>query len=164
MKKDTALWQYLTEELKGLILDGELLIENAQKVPSTVSDYSYLVFPFAKAYEGFCKKLFLDLGVIKEDEYYGDDIRIGRILSPRYRKEHSSIFKTLCLGSKKTSDLSERLWDVWKRGRNLVFHYFPHNFRHLNRDEALAIIQDILDVMEEAVGKCFVVSNLSHST
>ena len=94
--RSSVLWSYCSPEIQGLFTDGEKLLEDAHKYPAKVSDYSYLVFPFAKAYEGFLKKLLLDLQLIKESEYHGDRIRIGRVLNPNYLKSHGNIFEKLC--------------------------------------------------------------------
>lgn len=37
---------------------------------------------------------------------------------------------------------------------NLVFHYFPHNFRALTLQEAEGIIDRILKIMGKAVIEC----------
>jgi hypothetical protein len=158
INKDSPTWAYMEEDIRGLIIDGENLLDLPPERDKKVSDFSYLVFPFAKAYEGFLKKLFLDMNVIDEKDFYGDDIRVGRILSPRYRKSHASQFDNLCLRNTKGTDLADELWATWHRGRNQVCHYFPHNFRRLNYDEALDIIQEIGTRMEEAVVKCDMVA------
>ncbi len=150
----SALRKYIPSEIRGLLSDGQLLLDQADALGSGVSDYSYLVFPFSKAYEGFLKKLFLDLGLIRESEYYSDDIRIGRILNPGYIHEHASVYKVLRVHERGGEEFSRRLWTVWKVGRNAVFHYFPHNFRRLSFEEAQNIIKDIVSVMEIAVEKC----------
>ncbi len=157
--RDSVLWSYLESDLQGLISDGEHLIDLVREEDKRTSDFSYLVFPVSKAYEGFLKRLFLDTGVITEKDYYGDDVRIGRILSPRYRHAHPEIFNRICLREDVAedahgSDLADRLWEVWHEGRNLVFHYFPHNFRRLNHDEALHIILMVISQMHEAVRVC----------
>ncbi len=155
VNRKSALWAYLDPELKGLIYDGELLVSHADHMPKRVSDYSYLVFPFSKAYEGFLKRLFLDLDLIREDEYYGEDIRIGRVLNPHYVHEHENVFKKLCSATgEKGTEMADRLWKMWKKGRNLVFHYFPHNFRKLSFEEASEIIDDLVNVMADAVDVC----------
>lgn len=156
--KKTLFWAYAPEEIKGLLLDGEMLLSFASKQKNKMSDFSYLVFPFSKAYEGFLKKFFLDLGLIREDEYYSDDIRIGRILNPKYIQEHRSVYRDLCSFESGGNDFSNRLWDVWKKGRNEVFHYFPHNFKKLSFEESLAIIKDITAVMAHAVERCDVIN------
>jgi len=145
IERRSALWTYLSNDIRGLISDGELLVGQVQDISNKVSDYSFLVFPFSKAYEGFLKKMFLDLILIREDEYYGDDIRIGRILNPGFVHEHANVFKKLATST------AEDLWKIWKRGRNQVFHYFPHNFRKLNYEEAVEIIEDLIVAMSRAV-------------
>ncbi len=119
-----------------------------------ITDYSYLVFPIAKAYEGFLKKLFLDLKFINHHEYADDHFRIGRMLSPHLVKllKHQSVY-TKMVEHFGDPDLADDLWRVWKQGRNLVFHYFPHNVRALSLEEAENLTQDIVKVMEKAVAR-----------
>ena len=150
INRKSDLWMYMTDDIKGLMVDGETLLFHANEFPHKVSDYSYLVFPFSKGYEGFLKKLFLDLKMIKQDEYYGDDIRIGRILNPDYIKKHKNIFNKINTSVSNRENLAEQLWDMWHEGRNQVFHYFPHNFRKLTYNEALKIIEGLLDAMNIA--------------
>ncbi len=154
MSRKSALWSYLEPDLQGLIQDGEMLLDYAESMKGKVSDYSFLVFSFSKAYEGFLKKLFLDLGIMREDEYYSDEIRIGRVLNPHYINEHGHYYKALCLHEKGGESYALHLWDIWHKGRNQVFHYFPHNFRSLSLNEALEIIHNIVEAMQNAVGKC----------
>ncbi len=152
--RKSALWGYLTDDIKGLIIDGELLVKHAEQGRRKVSDFSYLVFPFSKAYEGYLKRLFLDLDLIQEDEYYGEEIRIGRLLNPHYKKSSKNVFSRLCGSAKEGQAMAERMWNVWRRGRNQVFHYFPHNFRKLSYKEAGEIIEELLAVMSMAVESC----------
>ncbi|HLD51367.1 hypothetical protein A3K34_00325 [candidate division WWE3 bacterium RIFOXYC1_FULL_40_10] len=156
IKRDSSLWSYLTDDLRGLVEDGEFLLEVADqtKKEEFLSDYSYLVFPFAKAYEGFLKKFFLDTKLIHEEEYYSDDIRIGRILNPHFDKEKQNVFRKICNHSKEGRKISSKLWETWKKGRNLVFHYFPHNFRRLSYQHSLEIIQEIISSMNSAIMEC----------
>lgn len=154
--KNALLWDYLPPDMKGLIDDGEILLDwvAKQDTQDEISDYSFIVFPFAKAYEGFLKKFLLDLNLIQVEEYYGDDIRIGRILNPTFVKEKNNVFHRICDHSSEGNNMSHRLWDSWKKGRNLVFHYFPHNFRKLKYAEALGIVNEMVDVMESAMKHC----------
>lgn len=148
VERDSKLWEYFPEELKGLIQDGENLLIECHSLSGKVSDYSYLVFPFAKAYEGFLKIYLLDLGIIREEDFYSDDIRIGRILNPVFMERDFSVFAKLKSHHINDPEIPQKLWDVWTRGRNQVFHYFPHNFRRLSKDEALHIIHDFIHAME----------------
>lgn len=156
--KESDLWEYLPKDIKNLVKDGEDLISHVHSKRNEISDFSYLVFPFAKAYEGFLKSFFLDLGLIKEDDYYSNDIRIGRILNPHFINKKGNIFSKICDHPKTRRDegriLAEKLWAIWRRGRNQVFHYFPHNYKRLSYDEAISIIENLAEAMAAAVKGC----------
>jgi hypothetical protein len=132
--------------------DGEFLVNDSiNHRDEEPTDYSYLVFPFAKMYEGFLKQLFLDVRFISERDYYSTHFRIGRGLSPNLTRRlgRNSIY---ALAVKKFGQAAaNRLWQTWKEGRNLVFHYFPHNYRALSRQQAVILINEITDTMAEAV-------------
>ncbi|OGG26285.1 hypothetical protein A2960_04910 [Candidatus Gottesmanbacteria bacterium RIFCSPLOWO2_01_FULL_39_12b] len=154
--QNSYFWQYLSDGQKGLVEEGLYLLKDLKEHPDAkITDHSYLVFPFAKAYEGFLKKLFLDLGYISQKEYEGEHFRIGKALNPHLerRLRKWSIYDKISqnYGSK---NLAENLWQVWKEGRNLVFHYFPHNFRALTLVEAERIVDEIISIMQEAVSLC----------
>ncbi|MBI2036160.1 hypothetical protein HYT17_00780 [Candidatus Microgenomates bacterium] len=152
--KRQVLWQYLSAHQKELIEDGEQLFFHAGEL-AEIHDYSYLVFPYAKAYEGFLKKLFFDLKFIDESTYRGDRFRIGKALNPSLEKRlrHNSIFDKLVLycGGQ---ELANELWQVWKKGRNLLFHYFPHNEHKITLIEAENIRDEILLAMKKALSEC----------
>ncbi|MBI2617424.1 hypothetical protein HYW55_04780 [Candidatus Gottesmanbacteria bacterium] len=151
--ENARIWEYLSPNQKGLIKEGLFLLHDITEHPRLeISDYSYVVFPFAKAYEGFLKQLFLDCSFITKEQYGGDHFRIGRALNPHLEKHlrWESIYDKVV---EATGDriLADRMWSIWKQGRNLVFHYFPHNFRALSFSEAESIIQEILRVMDESI-------------
>ena len=96
--KHSKLWQYFSSGQKSLIEEGLYLLKDVKMHPNVrVTDYSYLVFPFAKAYEGFLKQLFLDLRFISQKEYNSDHFRIGKALNPSLEKRlrYLSIFDKL---------------------------------------------------------------------
>ncbi|MBI4065550.1 hypothetical protein HY409_04265 [Candidatus Gottesmanbacteria bacterium] len=152
IKEGSLLWQYLSPEERVLTGDGAFLLEDsARHVNQEPTDYSYLVFPFAKLYEGFLKQLFRDTGVITEGDYRSDHFRIGKALSPDMAPRlgrHSAYGQ---IEQRYGKDLALRLWHAWKDGRNLVFHYFPHNYRALTLIQAKNLIQSIVSTMEEAI-------------
>ncbi len=158
--KQSTLWRYLSGPQKDLIQQGFYLLEDTgTHTPiHPVSDYSYLVFPFAKAYEGFLKQLFLDLQLIKKWQYENDHFRIGKILSPEMAKtlRRNSIYTQLTnrLGS---SEIPDELWNTWKQGRNLIFHYFPHNIKAITLPQAEELIEEFIRVMQLAVDVCHAV-------
>lgn len=156
LRDDSPLKGFLGTYLASLIADGENLLKTVEESNSYFTDYSFLVFPFAKAYEGFLKDLFFRLGIISEREYAGHRFRIGKALNPELEKRfrhRESVYDRLanyCPGS----NIANELWDVWKRGRNLTFHYFPQNHHKLSLQEAKYLIIDILGIMERALREC----------
>lgn len=153
--KKSILWSYLSEGQRGLIETGVFLLKDAKEHNKPLSDFSYIVFPFAKAYEGFLKQLFLDKKFITQEDYQSTHFRIGKALNPHYAKErpdNSAYLKIVefCGGK----ELADMLWNAWKRGRNLLFHYFPHNLRKIDLKEAEEAINLIIDAMEASFSSC----------
>ncbi|OGK41916.1 hypothetical protein A2954_02600 [Candidatus Roizmanbacteria bacterium RIFCSPLOWO2_01_FULL_37_12] len=147
-------WQYLSQEQKDLILEGQYLMNDVIRHGSYhFKDYSFLVFPFAKAYEGFLKQLFKDVKFISHLDYISDHLRLGKLMSPNLegRLGDRSLFKKM--KEAVTRDFAEKVWNTWKMGRNQIFHYFPHNTKAINFAEAEKIIGQIIETMEEAYDK-----------
>jgi len=155
MKSDSLLWRYLSSDQRQLITDGEVLMRD-RRIHSEehMSDYSYLVFPYAKLYEGFLKQLFRDIGAIGEKEYASDHFRIGKVLSPNIARLLGARSAYIWIARRYGEQLAQSLWTTWKQGRNLIFHYFPHNIRRLTLDEAQMTITHIIDTMNKAVQSC----------
>lgn len=148
----SLLWSYLSPTQRMLAKDGAFLLVDSKRHPDEEpTDYSYLVFPFAKLYEGFLKQLFLDIGIIRPAEYASDHFRLGKALSPHLvgRLRRRSVY--LQLSERYGEGLAETLWRAWKNGRNLVFHYFPHNYRALSRAGAEEVIAMLVGAMTSAI-------------
>jgi hypothetical protein len=62
-------WSYIEVDLQELLKESSLLLAKVSVWNEKFADYSFVVFPAAKAYEGFLKKLFLDQRFITEEEY-----------------------------------------------------------------------------------------------
>ncbi|HUD20091.1 MAG TPA: hypothetical protein VMR81_06645 [Patescibacteria group bacterium] len=152
IQEGSDLWKYLSPSQQALAHDGAFLVADSDRhLDTALTDYSYLVFPFAKLYEGFLKQLLLDLGIMTEKEYRSDHYRVGKTLSPSLvgRLGHKSAFGEI--ERRIGGDLAIQLWQTWKNGRNLVFHYFPHNYRALTHEGAKEIIDSIVTIMERAI-------------
>ncbi len=142
-------WNYLSQNQKDLILEGQYLMNDIIKDHAYhFKDYSFLVFPFAKAYEGFLKRLFLDIGFISRLDYISDHLRLGKLMSPNLTMRLGD--RSLYLKIKEAADekLAEEVWTAWKMGRNQIFHYFPHNIKSITFEEAEKIVNQIIQVME----------------
>lgn len=144
-------WNYLSDMQKDLINEGDYLMHRV--IPHSkhnFKDYSFLVFPYAKAYEGYLKQLFLDVGFMSHLDYISDHFRLGKYLSSHLighlgeRSLYAQIQKNA------TKELAEDLWQTWKTGRNQIFHYYPHNTRRIMYEDADDISNQMLQVMEKA--------------
>ena len=113
----------------------------------------FLVFPFAKAYEGFLKQIFKDVKFISHLDYISNHLRLGKLMSPNLIEKlgDRSLFKKI--RDQAGQELADRIWNAWKLGRNQVFHYFPHNLRAISFKEAEKIVNEIIVTMEEVYGK-----------
>ena len=129
-------WNYIEEDLQELLVASEFLANvvkswggDLPQVSKVFHDYSFVVFPSAKAYEGFLKKVFLDMGFITEADYHGKRFRIGKALNPFLEndiREKESVYDKIvnhCGGKK----LADKLWEAWTEARNVVFHWFPED-------------------------------------
>jgi hypothetical protein len=127
--------KYLTGHQSELVNDVEIILKRLQ-IQDSVSDFSFLVAPIAKAYEGFLKGFFLKLEIISHQDYESDRFRVGKTLNPSLRYKRFSVYQKLAEYHEKGEELAENLWDAWKFGRNEIFHYFPENYKSLSKNEA----------------------------
>jgi hypothetical protein len=149
-------WQYLSQEQKDLILEGQYLMNDIIKDNAYhFKDYSFLIFPFAKAYEGFLKKLFLDIKFISRLDYISDHLRLGKLMSPNLTEKLGDRSLYLKITNKCSPELADKIWSTWKIGRNQIFHYFPHNIKAVTFEEAEQIINTIIGTMEETYGNLY---------
>jgi hypothetical protein len=156
-------WHYIEEDLQELLVASEFLANVVRSwggdLPSgskVFHDYSFIVFPAAKAYEGFLKKVFLDMSFITDEDYRGKRFRIGKALNPflekKYREGESVYDKIVnhCGGK----ELADTLWEAWTNGRNVVFHWFPDEKRAVPFEEAENKIKQIVNAMDKAFEGC----------
>ncbi|MEK7113105.1 MAG: hypothetical protein AAB875_07390 [Patescibacteria group bacterium] len=149
-------WDYIEEDLRELLKEAQLLINKVEGWEEKFHDYAFVVFPAAKAYEGFLKKLFLDLGFITEEDYFGKRFRVGKVLNPnleREFREKESVYDKIvyfCQGPV----LADKLWETWRESRNRSFHWFPKEKNALNFEEAKERVSMIVDAMDAAFKEC----------
>lgn len=151
VSKKSLLWDYFSQNQRNLIEEGQYLMNEVIKDHAfTFKDYSFLIFPFAKAYEGFLKQLFKDVRLISHLDYISDHIRLGKLMSPNLVNKlgDRSLYEKVRLNGSR--ELAEMIWKTWTKGRNQIFHYFPHNIKSVSFDEANKIISDMMQTMEEA--------------
>ena len=150
-------WSYLEEDLQELLREAVLLVDKVGKWEQKFHDYAFIVFPAAKAYEGFLKKLFLDMGFITEEQFYGKRFRVGKALNPalgKHLRERYSVYDKLvgfCTGDKRLADV---LWNTWKQCRNLLFHWFPKERNAISFEEAKEKVSIVLNTIDKAFKEC----------
>lgn len=155
--ENSSWWRYLTEPMRDLAQQSFTLLEmfKAQGPVSNQHDYSFIVFPMAKAYEGFLKKLFYDLGLINKQQYGGDRFRVGKTLNPNLPKRYQwdwvyDRLVTICRGD----GVPLQMWEVWKKARNRIFHFFPDHHEFITLQQAQELIREIGEAMEKALIQC----------
>lgn len=140
--------KYLSGHQDELVNDVQIILKRLQ-IQDPISDFSFLVSPIAKAYEGFLKEFFLKLEIITEEDFESERFRVGKTLNPSLRYKRFSVFQKLTEIDVKGEELAESLWDAWKFGRNEIFHYFPNNYKNLTRLEA----EDRINLLLRAIIK-----------
>lgn len=159
--KTKIWWDYLESDLQELLTTSVVLSEKVGKWDKKFHDYSFVVFPASKAYEGFLKKLFLDMGFISQEDYYGKRFRIGKALNPsldRAKHKDQSVYDRIvdfCGGK----ELAEILWDTWKNSRNLLFHWFPKEKRAIDFEDAIERMEKVFLAIDAAFRECKVKPN-----
>jgi hypothetical protein len=161
--KENVWWEYIHDDKKELLTEAVLLLKTAKKwredkdsLNDRFHDYSFIVFPAAKAYEGFLKRLFLDMKFITEKDYYGKRFRVGKVLNPsldRTKYKKISVYDKIakfCGGQ----DLAKNLWATWKKARNLLFHWFPKEKNAVTLPEAEARLNMVIESMNRAFKEC----------
>lgn len=149
---DATWYVFLEDEAKILVTQSVELVERERRLNSLFHDYSFVVFPMAKAYESFLKKFLYTLGLIDRAQYEHREFRIGRSLNPdipaRYQNEQW-VYDTL--SSACSPELGRRLWDAWLTCRNHLFHYFPEEKSNIT----LAQAEKLLHLMDDAMRDAF---------
>lgn len=148
-------WLNLVDEVeRQLLIEADFLLDREKKFPpdQRLVDYGFLVYPAAKAYEGFLKTFFYKNGLIDNYMYKSDHFRIGKAINPdlpeKYR-EDGWVYDDLArlLGD----DIPARLWSTWRKCRNHVFHFKPDKLRLYTLVEAQIKIELIFSTIALAV-------------
>jgi hypothetical protein len=156
MLERQPFWQYLNFTQKSLLKQSFYLLDWAKNHQKKLHDYSFIVMPAAKAYEGFLKQMLYDLGLISENKFNDDYFRIGKTLNPEL--EHIRALRKECLYNEITErcglETAKLLWQTWKKCRNRLFHYFPQEQQVFTFKEAEARLNQIVKTIKLAFNKC----------
>jgi len=157
--KNKTWFQALSHSQQDLVSQAYILLDQEQADLNDYHDFSFIVFPMAKAYEGFLKQFFLDLGIISQKQFTSTHFRIGKSLNPdlpaRYRRsdwivdrldQTCPILPSEYVGTK----LSRHLWKTWKKYRNRLFHFFPEHANFISLKDAETGLHHLTEMMSLA--------------
>ncbi len=132
---------------KELLKQSIFLLNDANQHKFIYYDYSYIIMPAAKGYEGYVKDLLLKLGFITNKQQLSSRFRVGKALNPSlvnhkyYGKD--AIYADL-VNSCHGRAMAEELWQTWKICRNQTFHFF-HDQEH--RIDLLTAEERVLQII-----------------
>ncbi|PIS08830.1 hypothetical protein COT75_05120 [Candidatus Beckwithbacteria bacterium CG10_big_fil_rev_8_21_14_0_10_34_10] len=156
MFSDKPFLQYLNFTQKALIKQSFYLLKWAESNKDKLADYSFLVMPAAKAYEGFLKQLFFDLKLISKENLSNDHFRVGMALNPELeqveRLRHKCLYNEIC--QECGEETAQMLWQTWKKCRNRLFHYFPQLQQVFTLKEAEERLREIVKAIDLAYQSC----------
>ncbi len=146
-------YSFLDDSQNRLLLDS-LLIKTIFTLPESdysrvvnvlLSDFSVMVFPSAKAFEGYIKKLLLTIGLITEKEIKEDPYKsiIGKILN-------GEEIKKKLLDKKRGRSIPKLLAVQWELCRNIILHYDLDQPEIIKKEEALKKIDDIYEAIKKS--------------
>ena len=127
----------LPSDLQNLISMSVKLYVQEEEYQNSFSDYSFVIFPMSKAYEGFLKEYLLKKGLIDKQTYEGHRFRIGRALNPdlrNYYRDEQWLYDDLVKSC--GQETARQVWEVWLKCRNRVFHFFPGEIDSLSLAQA----------------------------
>jgi len=164
--KTRSWWTYLAQDTAELISESIVLFKRVENWEEKFHDYSFIVFPAAKAYEGFLKKLFLDMNFITKDDYYGKHFRIGKALNPSLEprlRGDDWVYEKL-IGFCQGKELPDKLWNTWRESRNKLFHWFPDELNAVSLKEAEEKFDMIIEAIDSVFSECVLSLNERSST
>ncbi len=136
---------------RELLRQSFLLLGFARKNQDKLHDYSFVVMPAAKAYEGYLKKWLFTLRFIDEEAYKKDSFRLGKALNPELENRYPEDCLYNEITRATSPGLADELWQTWKKGRNRLLHYFPGEQQIFSLDEC----EERLDMIVLAVRNSF---------
>jgi len=141
--------KFLGEELLQLRLDTIKLIRDIDFSDVSFSDYSFILLPVAKAFEGFLKKILVNLKLIKLSDLKTDPyIAINKYFNPK-----DGLINEYLVDKKRDKTLPSNIFSVYQECRNDILHYDLHrNIAVYSLDQA----EFYYDRIEDAIGKCYI--------
>jgi hypothetical protein len=146
--KSKEFEEFAGKDLIELYSDAKKMLSFFKNSANKFSDYSFIVFPLAKVYEGILKKILVEANLITEAQLQQDpDFSISGYFNPT---GNSKIFDSL---KDKTRDKAVPyvIFATYQECRNQILHYDPYRDNRIkNIDTARFYIERILDAIDKA--------------
>lgn len=140
---------FIGDELLDLYVDNcnlfdDYQIDRGTSKLSNLSDYSHLVLPIAKTYEGVLKKILIKKKLLKEEDLINNpSINVGGYFNPVGNK---SIFNLL-----RDKVIPHVIYATYQECRNQILHYDPYRDNRIKSIEDAKFYQRrILDAIDKA--------------
>lgn len=123
--EETLWYGLLSSHGQRLVRLSSYLYEREVRLHTNLSSYSFVVFPMAKAYEGFLKTYLHEMQILPKAGYEDHKFRIGRAMNPDISERHKDEWwlyddlERVC-----SRDVARGLWDAWIECRNRLFHFY----------------------------------------
>lgn len=141
---------YLGEEILKLRYDSILLLREFENSDKVFTDYSFVVSPMAKAYEGFLKKILVDVGAIKKTELKDHP---GLSVNKFFHPIDGSMIKYVSDKARERA-IPAVIYTVYQECRNEIMHFdlYQHESKKVVKDinEADFFVRRIEDAIEKA--------------
>lgn len=145
-------YTFLEPAARVLVTQSYTLLFREERLQTTLEDYSFIVFPMGKAYEGFIKQYLKAAGIITRPDYNDSKFRIGRALNPDISLRHKDewwLFDDLERAC--GNDTARHIWSAWLECRNHIFHYYVGQHEFLTLAQAKKKIDQINTAMTMAM-------------
>lgn len=154
MTENEPWLNHIADIERQLLVQANYLLERekTQSLHPSMVDYGFLVYPAAKAYEGFLKTFLYRNNLISPEMYQSEHFRIGKALNPdlpyKYR-EDGWVWDDLA--RLYGEDVPARFWSTWRKCRNHVFHFKPDKMRLYTLVEAQIKLELIFSTIKLAI-------------
>lgn len=149
---DQPWYPFLDPYARDLVELSCSLYSREVRLSSVLTDYTFVVFPMSKAYEGFLKKYLYSVDLISKQSYYHKQFRIGRSLNPdisRSRQDEWWLYDEVERQCGKAT--ARLLWNAWIDCRNHLFHYFADEHRVVDIAGAKKLLLQLSEAMTAAM-------------
>jgi hypothetical protein len=148
--------EFVGDDLFNLFQDSKYLLVKAQEPPfAQVSDYSYIVLPAAKAYEGVLKKILVNAGLVSEQTILEKpELSLNSYFNP---VGNEGIFNSL-KDKARDKAIPHIIYSTYQECRNQIFHHDSYRDSKITLEDADFYIRRIDDAISKAY-KTFVNKN-----